>query len=132
MFSSEKATLSWPRIQRLCMRLQPYDYKIEHIGGRSNVADSLSHLPLPETEDNEHVETYVDRELSVTMQEVQPMKIEDIKQQMTEDETLKQLKMIVETVQWPNPVPDELQPNERCAEELCTYDELILRGHSIV
>ena len=65
MFNPEKATLSPPRIQRLGLRLQPYDYKIEHIVGKSNVADSLSRLPLQETEDNEYVELYVDRVLYV-------------------------------------------------------------------
>uniref|UniRef100_A0A8C7ZZC5 Reverse transcriptase/retrotransposon-derived protein RNase H-like domain-containing protein n=1 Tax=Oryzias sinensis TaxID=183150 RepID=A0A8C7ZZC5_9TELE len=33
---------------------------------------------------------------------------------------------------WPNPVPVELQPFNRCAKELCTYDGLLLRGHRIV
>lgn len=60
------------------MRLQPYDYKIEHIVGKSNVADSLSRLCLPETEYDEYVEV-----LSVTMHEVQAMSLEDIKQKMT-------------------------------------------------
>lgn len=132
MFSPEKATLSPPRIQRLGLRLQRYDYKIEHIVGKSNVADSLSRLPLPETENNEYVETYVNRVLSVTMHEVQAMSLEDIKQKMTEDDTLKQLKTIVETGKWPNPIPEELQPYNRCAGELCTYDGLVLRGHRIV
>ncbi|KAG7453313.1 hypothetical protein JOB18_038277 [Solea senegalensis] len=50
MFNPEKATLSPPQIQRLGLRLQPYDFKIEHIVGKSNVADSLSRLPFPETE----------------------------------------------------------------------------------
>lgn len=123
MFNPEKATLSPPRIQRLGLRLQRYDYKIEHIVGKSNVADSLLRLPLPETENNEYVETYVNRVLSVTMHEVQAMSLEDIKQKMTEDDTLKQLKTIVETGKWPNPIPEELQPYNRCAGELCTCAE---------
>lgn len=78
------------------------------------------------------METYVDRVLSVTMHDVQAITLEDIKQAMTEDETLKQLKTIVETGKWPNPVPEELQPHNRCAGDLCTHDGLILRGHRIV
>lgn len=73
--------------------LQPYDYKIEHTVGKSNLADSLSRLPLPETQYNEYVETYVDRVLSVTVY-VQAMNLEDIKQKTTEEDTLK---TIVET-----------------------------------
>lgn len=132
MFNSEKATLLPPRIQRLSWRLQPYDYRIEHIGGKSNIADSLSKLPLAQTKDNDYVETYVDRVLSVTMYEVQAMSLKDIKQRTAEDVFLTQLKAIVETGQWPNPVPEELQPCNRCAKELSTHDGIVLRGHRIV
>ncbi|XP_051804922.1 uncharacterized protein K02A2.6-like [Acanthochromis polyacanthus] len=132
MFNPEKATLSPPRIQRLGLRLQPYDYKIEHIVGKSNVADSLSRLPLPETEHSDYVEKYMDKVLSVTMQEVQAMSLDDIKQKTMEDDTLKELKSIVETGKWPNPIPEELQPYHRCAGELSTFDGLVLRGHRIV
>uniref|UniRef100_A0A3B3IAC9 ribonuclease H n=1 Tax=Oryzias latipes TaxID=8090 RepID=A0A3B3IAC9_ORYLA len=95
MFNPDKATLTPPRIQRLGLRLQPYDYKIEHIVGKSNVADLLSRLPLPETEYNEYVETYVDKVLSLTMHGVQAMSLQDIKQKTAEDETLKQLHEII-------------------------------------
>ncbi len=55
MLNPEKSKLLPPRIQRLGLRLCPYDYKNEHIAGKANVADSLSRLPLPETEDNSYV-----------------------------------------------------------------------------
>ena len=132
MFNPEKSTLLPPRIQRLGFRLQPYDYKIEHIAGKSNVADSLSRLPLPDTEENGYVEPYVGKVLSVTMHDLQAMTLEDIKHSTAEDETLKQLMTIVETGNWPDPTPLELQPYERCSSELSTYDGLILRGHRIV
>ena len=60
------------------------------------------------------------------------MSLEDITQKMTEDDTMKQLKTIMETGKWPNPMPEEMQPYNRCAGELCTYDGLVLRGHRIV
>lgn len=43
---------------------------------------------------------------------------------MTEDDTLKlsELKTILETGKWSNPVPEELQPYNRFDGELCTYD----------
>ena len=66
------------------------------------------------------------------MHEVQAMSLEDIKQKMTEDDTMKQLKTILETGKWPNPIPEELHPYNRCAGELCSYDGLVLRGHRIV
>lgn len=98
----------------------------------SHTADSLSRLPLPETEENGYVEPYVDKVLSVTMHDIQAMTLEDIKYSMTEDQTLKELMTILETEKCPNPVPEELQPYNRCSGELSTYDGLILRGHRIV
>uniref|UniRef100_A0A3P9KEY2 Gypsy retrotransposon integrase-like protein 1 n=1 Tax=Oryzias latipes TaxID=8090 RepID=A0A3P9KEY2_ORYLA len=98
----------------------------------SFLSENRTLLPLPETEYNEYVETYVDKVLSLTMHGVQAMSLQDIKQKTAEDETLKQLHEIIETGTWPNPVPVELQPYNRCAKELCTYDGLLLRGHRIV
>lgn len=33
-----------PRIDRLVLRLQPYDFRIKHVAGKQNIADSLSRL----------------------------------------------------------------------------------------
>ncbi|KAF7654889.1 hypothetical protein LDENG_00063750 [Lucifuga dentata] len=131
MFNPEKATLL-PRIQRLGMRLHPYDYKIEHVTGKSNVADSLSRMPLPDSEYQEYVDTYVDRVLSINTQDIPAMSLEDIKEATKRDETLQQLIHSVETGEWPNPIPTELQPYSRCSNELSTYEGLIMRGHRIV
>lgn len=79
--------------------MYPYDYKIEHIAGKDNVADSLSRLPLPETEDNSYVDTYMDRVLSVNMMDVQALTLEELKRATMEDTTLTQLTSIVETGQ---------------------------------
>lgn len=121
MFNSEKATLELPSIQRLGLRLQPFHYKIEHVG-KPKVADSLSRLPLLETEENVYVKPYVHRVLSVTMHDLQAMTVEDTKHSMTEDQTLKQLMTILDTRKWPNPVPEELQPSNRCSDDLSMYD----------
>lgn len=58
------------------------------------------------------------------------MTLEDIKLMMTEDETLK--KTIMEMGKWPNPIPEELQPYNRCAGEFSAQEGLTLRGHRIV
>uniref|UniRef100_W5MUS1 Gypsy retrotransposon integrase-like protein 1 n=1 Tax=Lepisosteus oculatus TaxID=7918 RepID=W5MUS1_LEPOC len=127
MFNPKKATLLPPRIQRLGLRLRPYDYKIEHIVGKTIVADSLSRLPLPDTEDT----GYVDTVLSISTYELHALTLEELKQATNEDDTLKLLMSRVEG-QWPNPIPEELQPYHRCRLELSTYDGLLLRGQRIV
>lgn len=96
------------------------------------MADSLSRLPIPDTEENGYIEPYVEKVLSVSMHGLQAMTLEDIKHSTTEDEILQQLIAIVEAGKWPDPVPLELQPYNRCSDELSTYDGLILRGHRIV
>lgn len=121
MFNSEKVTLAPLSIQRLGLRLQPFHYKIEHVG-KSKAADSLSQLPLLETEENVYVEPYMYRVLSVTMHDLQAMTVKDIKHSMTEDQTLKQQMTILDTRKWPNPVPKELHPNNRCSDDLSMYD----------
>ncbi len=132
MLNPEKSKLLPPRIQRLGLRLCPYDYKNEHIAGKANVADSLSRLPLPETEDNSYVDMYMDRVLAVNMMDVQALTLEELKSATMADTTLTQLLSIVETGQWPATLPESLQPYKQCADELSTHDGLLLRGNRIV
>lgn len=62
----------------------------------------------------------------MTMHEMHAMSLEDIKQKVTEDDT------VWKTGKWPNPVLEELKPYQRYSGELCTHDGLVLRGHRIV
>lgn len=132
MFNPEKATMLPPRIQRLGMRLHPFEYKIEHVVGKCNIADSLSRLPLSAAQDSEYVDTYMERVLSIITNEVPAMTLDEIRKDTQEDDTLNQLISIIETGQWPTQMTEELQPYRRCAEELSTHNGLILRAHRIV
>ena len=132
MFNPEKATMLPPRIQRLGMRLHPFEYTIEHIAGKCNVADSLSRLPLAVTEDNEYVDDYMERVLSIITNEVPAITLDDIRKDTQEDDVLQQLVPIIQTGQWPTQIAEEMQPYKRCADELSTHTGLILRAHRIV
>ena len=57
VLNPEKATMLPPRIKRMGMRLHPFEYTIEDIAGKCNVADSLSRLPLAVTEEHGYVDT---------------------------------------------------------------------------
>lgn len=132
MFNPEKATMLPPRIQRLGMRLHPYEYNIEHVVGKCNIADSLSRLPLSVAEDSEYVDTYMERVLSIISSDVPAMTLDDIRKDTQEDDTLNQLISIIETGQWPTHMTEELQSYKKYAEELSTHNGLILRAHRIV
>lgn len=45
MFDPHSSKILPPRIQRLAWRLHQYNFRIAHISGNSNTADSLSRLP---------------------------------------------------------------------------------------
>lgn len=79
MFNPDKATMLPPRIERLEMRLHPPEYTIEHIAGKWNVEYSPSGLPLAVTEDNEFIDTYMERVFSIIKSKIPAMTIDGIR-----------------------------------------------------
>jgi hypothetical protein len=73
VLNPEKATMLPPQIKRLEMRLHPFEYTIEHIAGKCNVADSLSRLLLAVTEEHKYVDTYMEKVLSIITHDVPAM-----------------------------------------------------------
>ena len=60
-----------PQIQRLAWRLHQYKYKIKHVEGKMNIADSFSRLPLNELDEtssgnvaDEYVKFVVENDMS--------------------------------------------------------------------
>jgi hypothetical protein len=110
MFNPEKATMLPPRIKRMGMRLHPFEYTIEDIAGKCNVADSLSRLLLAVTEEHKYVDTYMEKVLSIITHDVPAMRLDAIQKDTQEDDTLRQLFQIVQTGQWPTQISEEMQP----------------------
>ncbi|UYV75014.1 hypothetical protein LAZ67_12002096, partial [Cordylochernes scorpioides] len=79
MLNPKNGAVLPPRIQRLSCRLQPYDFEIEFIQGKQNIADIFSRQPLSNTSDEKWLEDYVHKVLSITSEELQALSLKEIK-----------------------------------------------------
>ncbi|UYV67074.1 hypothetical protein LAZ67_4003826, partial [Cordylochernes scorpioides] len=79
MLNPKNGAVLPPRIQRLSWRLQPYDFEIEFIQGKQNIADIFSRQPLSNTSDEKWLEDYVHKVLSITSEELQALSLKEIK-----------------------------------------------------
>lgn len=94
-----KNPLSKPpaRIQRWGLRLVPYQFEINHIPGRGNIADFLSSYPMnrqkDENEDEDDVESYIHSVIETLVPE--NVQREDILKATIEDPILQKLKQMI-------------------------------------
>ncbi|UYV60122.1 K02A2.6-like, partial [Cordylochernes scorpioides] len=133
MLNPKKATVLPPRIERLSWRLQPYDYEIEYLKGKQNIADIFSRKPLTNISCENIVDDYVEKVLSIFSEEMKAISLNDIKKQSEADPFFKILTKIIQTGNWPYQIDDdELKILHKFKEELSVYDNLILKGKRIV
>lgn len=120
------------RVERLLLRIQPYNFVIKHQKGLSNPSDYLSRHPLEQNSESniDKVEEYVNYCIknaipkALTLKEVQEATSQDqIFQTIIEALTTKNDKL------WKLP---ELQPYAKLKDEMVYSDEVILRDHKIV
>ena len=117
-----------PRLQRMMMRLQPYDYEIVYKPGKEMVlADALSRLnPRPGPQ--------IDLDTTIHTIQISNEKITKMQEATNQDEELHALKEII-TNGWPeNPkqVPKIVKHYWSCRHELSVDDGLILKGERII
>ena len=81
-----------PRLQKILMRMQKYDYRLEYKPGRELVLpDMLSCAPCcPETTDINHMEQEIARHVHLVQSSlpVSKPKLEEIREEITKDESL--------------------------------------------
>lgn len=120
-----------PRLQRMLLRLQPYDVTIKYRPGKQvPIADALSRLspdeksPIPD--------------LNVQIHDVCPQfsngYLQKIREETKKDPELTALKDMVNGG-WPSvikEVPMRLRPYWTFREEITTEDDLLLKGHRII
>lgn len=124
------ATRSKPcaRIERWVLRLQLFDYRVVHVAGRDNVADSLSRLASLKLVPFDVNEEIIVREVTISALTSSALSWNDIKEAALSDpETLNVLKLLA------NGEQDNLPIEYRVlANELCQFEVVLLRGDRIV
>jgi len=118
------------RIQRMMLKLQPYEFKLIHKKGKEmGLADCLSRMPL-----SENAEQTMDDELMVLVAETLSCTNHDsIAKATAEDE---QLQIVEQCVMkgWPetrNEVADEAKPFWEFRDELSVYNGVLYRGQRV-
>ena len=90
MFDPYSSKVLPPRIQRLAWRLHQYSFRIQHIAGNANVADSLSRLPSKQNDcfDTGFVcEKYVRFVYMSNMSDLQAVTLSDMRSETSKDVT---------------------------------------------
>ena len=123
-----------PRIQCLLWRMQQYHYKIKHIIGKVNIADSLSRLPLKKLDKTtsghvcqEYVKFVVESDVSDTASAVS---LRDVKEATANDPFMSELYKLIVLGEWSDKI--QFKAFQSLRQELSIYEGIILRGKRIV
>lgn len=130
-----------PRIQRLLLKLQPYQLTVNHKPGKElYVADTLSRAFLKETDDeaepNDRLEREVDAQVHLILKHM-PVSVngmEELRKETQRDDTLTALRTMVKQG-WPDyrtAVPHKLKDFWNYREEICEMDGLMMKGDRII
>ena len=118
------------RIERWVLRLQQYQYKIKYMPGKTNPADVLSRLPLPNqaTRERAIAEDYINAILTYAIPCA--MSRNDIASATTDDHELQRVISRVQTGKWDE--FDTASAYYKVRHELALKDGILLRGTRIV
>ena len=125
-----------PRLQRILLRMQKYDYTLEYKPGKELVLpDMLSRAPLPETaygSMEEEIALHV--HLLTSNLPVSKPKLEEIKEATANDPSLKELKDAIKSG-WPETkscTPASIQVYWNVRDELSEVEGVILKNDRIL
>ena len=113
------------RIERWALRLQPFDFTVKYKPGKTNAADALSRLPLPDVPKCNCTEDYV--YFIAKCATPVALTTREIEQQSGIDEEMCKVRKAVRTGNW-NEVPDF----KHVKDEICNVGCLLLRGQRII
>ena len=122
---------STARLQRLCLRLQPYKMKLEYIPGKFNTADFLSRHPQQRTFNKSWTDKQVEQHISVSMVQYEAITVENIEAETRDDSTLQEVITVIGNQKW-YATNEQLEPYKRVRGELSVVNGLVLRGDRIV
>lgn len=125
-----------PRLQRILLRMQKYDYTLEYKPGKELVLpDMLSRAPLPETaygSMEEEIALHV--HLVTSNLPVSKPKLEEIKEATVDDPSLKELKETFK-LGWPetkSQTPANIQIYWNVRDELSEVQGVLLKNSRII
>ena len=118
-----------PRLQRLLLKLQGYNYTLEYLkGSEMTIADTLSRLP------NEKESQTIDLDIRVDHVKFSTDRVESIRAGTKADPMLQELTNIVLTG-WPNSIQD-LPHNVRsfwsCRDEISIDNGILMKGTALI
>ena len=129
MIIDKPLTAAPPRLQRMLIRLQGYNFQITHRPGSDNIlADSLSRLP------STHNNQTVDLDVRVDFVQFSPRKVDELQHATRRDKVLSALMELIVTG-WPDTVkdvPPELRQYWSYRDELTVSDGIILKGNRVL
>lgn len=130
-----------PRIQRLLLKLQPYQLNVVYKPGKEMyVADTLSRAHLKDTDEDsepgEKLEEEVEAQIHLIMSQlpVSENKMETIRKETQRDATLSALRTVVKQG-WPverKGCSGEIREYWNYREELCEIDDIMMKGDKII
>ena len=122
-----------PRILRWSLRLQSYNYTIQHIPGKINPADFLSICPLPidkTTETvSEELEQYINAVIAYSVPKATTLS--EIIDESGKDDQIKKVVTCIKTNDWPKYDAD-VRSYYPVRNELTTKGGILLRGECLV
>ena len=128
MIHQKPLTSAPPRLQRMLLRLQQYDFTLVYRPGKEvPIADSLSRSP---GNDNTHIAL----DMQINLIQFTAQRIADVKRETDADSTLSQLKRVIGQG-WPErmkDLPSQLKPYWSFRDELSVEDGIIMKGPRVV
>lgn len=121
-----------PRILRWTLRLQSYEYEIEHIPGSTNPADVLSNCPLPLSKDDENkseeMETYINKIIAYATPKA--ITLNEVMEESDKDVVIMQVIDCLRKNEWPQ--KEELRQYKQVRSELMFKGGILMKGEQIV
>lgn len=117
------------RLQRYAVFLSGYNYKVEFVNTKKNIADMLLRLPLKGNDGTEDKETYT--YLNYVETGELPINVEQVRSATEQDDLLNKIKTYLKQC-WPQTVAEEEKPFFRRKPELHLEDGIVMWEYRVV